>query len=90
VKEASGAVPSGGLKVMIDGVQAQLSAPDALVAMIPSLGEKGGDFKEVYLTAFRQIVLEGKDPNQVLPQLKEQLLGLFQETGAPLPPPDQG
>jgi len=88
VKEASGAVPEGGLKIMIDGVNNQLSAADALVAMIPSLGEKGGDFKQVYLTAFQKIVLEGEDPANVLPQLAEELRGLFEETGAPLPPPD--
>ncbi|GAB6148815.1 ABC transporter substrate-binding protein [Stetteria hydrogenophila] len=88
VKEAEGAVPSGPLRVLVSGVSKQVSAPDALVAMIPSLGAKGGDFKQVYLTAFEQIVLNGKDPREVLPGLAQQLQSLFQETGAPLPPPD--
>jgi len=89
VKEASGVLPEGPLKILAKGVDTQLSTRDALVAMIPSLGAKGGDFKEVYLTAFKQIVLQGKDPAEVTKQLKPQLLRLFQETGAPLPPPDK-
>lgn len=88
VKEASGAIPSGALKIMVDGVNTQLSAPDALVAMIPSLGPKGGDFKQIYLTAFEEIVLNNKNPSDVLPGLADQLNKLFQEVGAPLPPPD--
>ncbi len=88
VEEASGAVPEGPLKVMVSGVQAQMSAPDALIAMIPSLGEKGGDFKQIYLTAWQKIVLEGQDPETVLPDLADQLMKLFEETGAPLPLPD--
>jgi len=90
VEEASAALPSGPLKILAEGVKRQTSAPDALVAMIPSLGAHGGDFKEVYLTAFRQIVLQGKDPATVTKELKPVLLKLFKETGAPLPPPDSG
>ncbi len=88
VKEATGAIPSGPLKIMSEGVATQLGAPDALVAMIPSLGPKGGDFKQIYLTAFEQIVLNGQDPAAVLPGLAQQLMNLFQEVGASLPPPD--
>ena len=90
VKEASTEVPAGALQVLIKGVNAQLNAPNPVVAMIPSLGGKSGDFKSIYITAFKQIVLEGKDPQTVLNQLYPQLLKLFQETGAPLPPPDSG
>ena len=88
VQEASGEVPEGPLKVMVEGVSRQLGAPDALVAMIPSLGGRGGDFKEIYLTAFENIVLKGADPADVLPGLAEELMNLFREVGAPLPPPD--
>ncbi len=88
VKEATGAIPSGPLKIMSEGVATQLGAPDALVAMIPSLGPKGGDFKQIYLTAFEQIVLNNQDPAAVLPDLAQQLMNLFKEVGAPLPPPD--
>lgn len=88
VQEASGIIPEGPLKILAEGVNRQLSTRDALVAMIPSLGAKGGDFKEIYITAFKEIVLHGKDPATVTKQLKDKLLKLFEETGAPLPPPD--
>jgi len=88
VQEASGVIPEGPLKILVEGVNRQLSTKDALVAMIPSLGPKGGEFKEIYITAFKEIVLHGKDPATVTKQLKEKLLKLFEETGAPLPPPD--
>ena len=90
VKEASGAIPSGPLKILVEGVNAQLSTPDSLVAMIPSLGAKGGDFKQVYLEAFDRIVLKGEDPAKVTKELAPKLKKLFEETGAPLPPPDSG
>lgn len=88
VQEASGIIPKGALKILAEGVNQQLAAKGALVAMIPSLGPKGGDFKEIYITAFKEIVLQGKDPAEVTKYLKERLLKLFEETGAPLPPPD--
>ncbi len=90
VKEASTQAPAGALQVLIKGVNAQLNAPNPVVAMIPSLGSKSGDFKSIYITAFKQIVLQGQDPQKVLNELYPQLLKLFQETGAPLPPPDSG
>jgi multiple sugar transport system substrate-binding protein len=90
VQEAAGAVPEGPLKVLAKGVNNLLNTKDALVAMIPSLGAKGGDFKEIYITAFQRIVLQGQDPASVTKELKPQLLKLFEETGAPLPPPDSG
>ncbi len=88
VQEASGALPEGPLKILAKGVNAQLNTGDSIVAMIPSLGGKGGEFKEIYLNAFKSIVLEGKDPAAVTKELKKRLLQLFEETGAPLPPPD--
>ncbi len=88
VQEASAKVTSGPLKILAEGVNNQLSTPDALVALIPSLGAKGGDFKNIYITAFQRIVLNGEDIKTVLGQLAPELNKLFEETGAPLPPPD--
>ncbi len=88
VQEATGAIPEGPLKVLAKGVNQQVSTPDALVAMIPSLGPKGGDFKNIYLTAFDRIVNKGEDIKSVISELAPKLLGLFKEVGAPLPPPD--
>ena len=89
VNEASGAIPEGPLKILANGVSNQLNAGDALVALIPSLGAKGGEFSQTYRTAFEKIVLENQDPMQVLPDLKNRLLSLFEEAGTPLPPPDE-
>ena len=88
VNEASGKITAGPLKVLAEGVNKQLSTPDSLVALIPSLGEKGGDFKNVYITAFEKIVLNGEDIQSTLNELYTTLMSLFEETGAPLPPPD--
>ncbi len=88
VKEASAKITSGPLKILAEGVNNQLSTPDALVALIPSLGAKGGDFKNVYITAFQRIVLNNEDIKSVLSELAPVLKKLFEETGAPLPPPD--
>ncbi len=89
VNEASGAIPEGPLKILASGVSAQLNAGDALVALIPSLGGKGGEFSQTYRTAFERIVLQNEDPGTVLPELKQRLDSIFREAGTPLPPPDE-
>ncbi len=89
VNEASGKVATGPLKIMVDGVSMQLNAPDSLVALIPSLGAKGGEFSSIYRTAFERIVLEGQNPAEVLPVLAAELNRIFEEVNAPLPPPDK-
>jgi len=88
VQEASGAIPAGPLKILASGVSTQMTAPDALVALIPSLGGKAGEFKNIYLSAFERIVYRGEDIRAVLNELAPQLLKIFEEIGAPLPPPD--
>lgn len=85
VKEASGKLPEGPLKILAEGVTAQSSTSDALVAMIPNLGSKGGDFKDIYRTAFERIVLNGEDPAKVTSELKPKLIGLFTEAGVEVP-----
>jgi len=88
VNEAVGKIPEGPLKIMAKGVNAQVGASDAILAMIPSLGPKGGEFTGIYRKAFERIVLNGEDITTVLNELGPQLQKLFEETGAPLPPPD--
>lgn len=85
VKEASGALPEGPLKILAEGVAAQSSTPDATVAMIPNLGAKGGDFKDIYRTAFERIVLNNEDPAKVTSELKPKLIDLFKEVGIEVP-----
>ena len=85
VQEATGAIPSGPLKVLAEGVTAQSATPDAVVAMIPNLGEKGGQFTDAYRTAFQRIVLKGEDPETVVKELGPQIKALFQEMGQEIP-----
>ncbi len=89
VEDVAEQLPEGPLRILASGVSAQLSAPDSIVALIPSLGGRGGEFSQLYREAFQRIVLEGVEPEAILTQFKEQLLALFEETGAKLPPPDQ-
>jgi len=88
--EAVGKIPSGALKVMATGVNKQVSSKDAILAMIPSLGPKGGEFCKAYREAFERIVLKGEDIQTVINEIGPKLLKLFEEVGAPLPPPDSG
>lgn len=85
VKEASNAVPEGPLKILVNGVTAQSSTSDALIVMIPNLGEKGGEFSAIYRDAFTRIVLNGEDPESVLKELGPKLHKLFEEVGVPEP-----
>ncbi|NJE05006.1 carbohydrate ABC transporter substrate-binding protein [Thermococcus sp. M36] len=85
VEEASGKLPEGPLKILAQGVQAQASTPDALVAIIPNLGEKGGQFTSMYREAFERIVLKNEDPQKVLNELGPQMDAIFKELGAEAP-----
>lgn len=88
VKEASGYIPEGALKIIAEGVINQTSTKDSLVAFIPGLGPKGGEFTDTYRVAFRRIVIENEDPVKVLEELGERLRNIFKDAKAPLPQPD--
>ncbi|MER3460410.1 MAG: ABC transporter substrate-binding protein [candidate division GAL15 bacterium] len=65
--EAAQVVPTGGLKVMADGVAAQASAPDARTALLPvGLGARTGEFVPIYVDTFRLIAIEGRPIEEVL------------------------
>ena len=85
VEEASGKLPEGPLKILAEGVAAQASTQDALVVMIPNLGEKGGQFTSLYREAFERIVLKGEDPEKVLDELGSQMDSIFKELGMEAP-----
>ena len=64
-------------------VTAMTSAPDALPALLPvGLGDKGGQFNQVYVDTFERIVLGGQDVRQVLDQQAEVLRALMIEANA--------
>ncbi len=87
--EAGREVPTGGLKVMADGVNAQAGAPDARTALLPvGLGARTGEFVPIYVDTFRLIAIEGRDIRQVLDAQARKLEDLYRAMNAPCPPPD--
>ncbi len=87
--EAGKVVPSGGLKVMADGVNAQGDAPDARTALLPiGLGARTGEFVPIYVDTFRLIAIEGRKIDEVLAAQARKLEELFRAQNAPCAPPD--
>jgi len=84
VKEAGGAIPEGPLKILATGVIAQSGALDSVIAMIPSLGAKGGEFSAAYRDAFTKIVIEGADIETTITTIADKLRAIFAEVGVPL------
>jgi multiple sugar transport system substrate-binding protein len=90
VEEAVGIIPEGPMRSLASAVIAQSSAPDSLVAFIPGLGARGGDFNNVYRTAFQRIVINKEDAARVVKELAPQLVEIFKDVQAPIPQPDAG
>ena len=88
VEEATGVIPEGALKILAQGVINQSSTKDSIIAFIPNLGPRGGDFTQTYRIAFRRIVFEDEDITEVIKELGEEIRMMFKETGSPLPVPD--
>ncbi len=84
VKQAAGAMPEGALKVLAKGVAAQSSASDSVVAMIPNLGKKGGEFTNTYRDVFKKVVLQNKDIEKEVKKAGEKLAKLFKDAGVPI------
>lgn len=89
VREAAGAVPTGGLKLLAEGVTAQQGARDARVALLPvGLGARTGEFVPLYVDTFREISVLGKPIEEVLAAQARKLEELYRAMTAPCPPPD--
>lgn len=70
-------------------IAAMTGAPDALPALLPmGLGEKGGQFSQIYSDTFERIVLGGQDIRTVLDEQAEALRALMVEANAPCWAPD--
>jgi multiple sugar transport system substrate-binding protein len=70
-------------------ITAMTSAGDALPSLLPvGLGDKGGQFNQVYIDTFERIILANQDVRQVLDQQAETLRNLMNGTGAPCWLPD--
>jgi len=87
--EAAKATPTGGLKVVAEGVSAQAGAPDARTALLPiGLGARTGEFQPIYVDTFRRIAINGEDIQTVLAEQGAKLADLYRATNAPCAPPD--
>ncbi len=87
--EAAKATPTGGLRVVADGVAAQGGAPDARTALLPvGLGARTGEFVPLYVDTFRRIAINGEDIQKVLDDQGAKLADLYRATNAPCAPPD--
>jgi len=84
IKEAEGVIPEGALRILTNGVLAQSGAPDSVIAMIPSLGAKAGEFTAAYRDAFTKIVIEGADLKTTITSIADKLRAIFAEVGIPL------
>ncbi|NEX45838.1 ABC transporter substrate-binding protein [Pseudotabrizicola algicola] len=70
-------------------IAAMTGAPDALPALLPmGLGDKGGQFNQVYTDTFERIILAGQDIRTVLDSQAEVLRALMIEANAPCWAPD--
>ncbi|OLD61190.1 MAG: hypothetical protein AUI83_01175 [Armatimonadetes bacterium 13_1_40CM_3_65_7] len=87
--EAAKATPTGGLKVVADGVSAQASASDGRTALLPvGLGARTGEFVPLYVDTFRRIAIQGEDIPKVLADQGAKLDELYRAMNAPCAPPD--
>jgi multiple sugar transport system substrate-binding protein len=77
------------VKALGPAIANMTGAPDALPALLPmGLGDKGGQFNQVYIDAFERIILGGQDIQAVLDEQAETLRALMVETNAPCWAPD--
>lgn len=77
------------VKASAAAIAAMTGAPDALPALLPmGLGEKGGQFNQIYIDTFERIILGGQDIRAVLDEEAEALRALMVEANAPCWAPD--
>ena len=70
-------------------IAAMTGAPDALPALLPmGLGDKGGQFSQIYTDTFERIILGGQDIRTVLDEQADVLRALMVEANAPCWAPD--
>lgn len=77
------------IKASGDAIALMSGAPDALPALLPmGLGDKGGQFNQIYIDTFERIILGGQDIRPVLDEQAEVLRDLMVEANAPCWAPD--
>jgi multiple sugar transport system substrate-binding protein len=77
------------VKAAGDAVAKMSASADANPGLLPAgLGDKGGEFNQVFVDSFERIVLAGQDIRAVLDDQKGKLAAIMTETGAPCWAPD--
>lgn len=77
------------VKAAGDAVAKMSGSADANPGLLPAgLGDKGGDFSQVFVDTFERIVLANQDIRMVLDDQKGKLAAIMQESGAPCWAPD--
>ncbi len=72
-----------------EAVAKMSGSADANPGLLPAgLGEKGGEFNQVFVDSFERIILGGQDIRAVLDDQKGRLSAIMEETGAPCWAPD--
>lgn len=83
--------PEAGEAIQAEATAAgnQTTAPDALPALLPvGLGERGGEFNEVYRNAFLRIIFDGEEIESVIASEGDNVQDILDSEGAPCWPPD--
>lgn len=77
------------VKALGPAIARMAAAPDALPVLLPmGLGDKGGQFSQIYTDTFEQIVLGGRDVTDTLASEGDKLAALMKEANAPCWAPD--
>ena len=77
------------VKAAGDAVAKMSASADANPGLLPAgLGDKGGEFSQLYTDTFERIVLAGQDIRAVLDDHKPRLQAIMDESGAPCWAPD--
>ena len=77
------------MKAAGDAVAKMSGSRDANPGLLPAgLGDKGGEFSQLYTETFERIVLGNQDIRTVLDDHKPRLQAIMNESGAPCWAPD--
>jgi multiple sugar transport system substrate-binding protein len=77
------------VKAAGDAVAKMSGSADANPGLLPAgLGDKGGEFSQLYTETFERIVLAGQDIRMVLDDHKPRLQAIMDASGAPCWAPD--
>lgn len=78
-----------GIEAEAAAAAAQTASPNALPALLPiGLGERGGEFNEVYRNAFLRIIFDGEDIATVISSEGDNIQDILDSQQAPCWPPD--